>query len=451
MHAIVGMNTDEMRRGRPRAVTIVSRAVFCVLIGLFAAGSVRADEKITPPASPGEYLARAGDCVACHSVPDGKAFAGGLKMGTPLGAIYSTNITPDRETGIGGYSLAEFDAAVRRGIAKDGHRLYPAMPYPSYAKLTDADVAALYDFFMKQVPPVHQANLKSEISWPLNMRWPLAIWDVLFTASGSYVNKSGHDAAWNRGAYLVQGLGHCGACHTARGFAWQEKALDDSGSDFLSGAELDAWYAPDLRGDPRTGLGSWSKDDIVQFLKHGHNRAATAFGSMIDVVNNSTPYLSDDDLNAIADYLKSLPAASPKPAVAYSESTTADLRGGHAAQPGTAVYTGTCANCHGFDAKGFAPYMPPLAGNPVVLDENPSSLINLVLNGSNPLVVKGQPDSYRMPQFRLQYSDQEIADVLTFIRTGWGNKAPAVTAEQVAKLRKSTDPTSDRVIILKMR
>jgi mono/diheme cytochrome c family protein len=265
------------------------------------------------------------------------------------------------------------------------------------------------------------------------------------------VNKSGHDAAWNRGAYLVQGLGHCGACHTARGFAWQEKALDDSGSDFLSGAELDAWYAPDLRGDPRTGLGSWSKDDIVQFLKHGHNRAATAFGSMIDVVNNSTPYLSDDDLNAIADYLKSLPAASPKPAVAYSESTTADLRGGHAAQPGTAVYTGTCANCHGFDAKGFAPYMPPLAGNPVVLDENPSSLINLVLNGSNPLVVKGQPDSYRMPQFRLQYSDQEIADVLTFIRTGWGNKAPAVTAEQVAKLRKSTDPTSDRVIILKMR
>jgi mono/diheme cytochrome c family protein len=425
--------------------------MFCVLIALFAAGPARADENITPPASPGEYLARAGDCVACHSVPGGKAFAGGLKMGTPLGAIYSTNITPDRETGIGSYSLADFDRAVRRGIAKDGHRLYPAMPYPSYAKLTDADVAALYDFFMKQVPPVHEANLKSEIPWPRNMRWPLAIWNVLFTTSGSYVNKSGHDTAWNRGAYLVQGLGHCGACHTTRGFAWQEKALDDSGSNYLSGAELDAWYAPDLRGDPRTGLGSWSKDDIVAFLKHGHNRFATAFGSMIDVVNNSTPYLSDDDLNAIAEYLKSLPAAAAQPAVAYNDATTTTLRSGHPAQPGATVYTGTCANCHGFDAKGFAPYMPPLAGNPVVLDKNPSSLINLVLNGSNPLVVKGTPDSYRMPQFRLQYSDQEIAEVLTFIRNGWGNKAPPVTAAQVAELRKTTDPTSDRVIILKMR
>ena len=432
-------------------MTIISRAIFCGLMLLFAAGPSRADENIAPPSTRGEYLARAGDCVSCHSVPGGKAFAGGLKMGTPLGAIYSTNITPDRETGIGGYSLADFDRAVRRGIAKDGHRLYPAMPYPSYAKLTDADVAALYDFFMKQVPAVHQANLKSEISWPLSMRWPLAIWDALFTTSDSYANKSGHDAAWNRGAYLVQGLGHCGACHTVRGFAWQEKALDDSGSDYLSGAELDAWYAPGLRGDLRTGLGSWSKDDIVAFLKHGHNRAATAFGSMIDVVNNSTPYMSDDDLKAIADYLNSLPATSAQPAFVYNDATTAALRGGHAAQPGATVYTGTCANCHGFDAKGFAPYIPPLAGNPVVFDKNPSSLINLVLNGSNPLVVKGTPDAYRMPQFRLQYSDQEIADVVTFIRNGWGNQAPAVTAAQVAKLRKSTDPTSDRVIILKMR
>lgn len=432
-------------------MTIISRAMFCVLIALFAAASARADENIAPPASHGEYLARAGDCVSCHSVPGGEAFAGGLKMGTPLGAIYSTNITPDRETGIGSYSLADFDRAVRRGIAKDGHRLYPAMPYPSYAKLTDADVAALYDFFMKQVPAAHQANLKSEIPWPLSVRWPLAVWDTLFTTGGSYANKSGHNAAWNRGAYLVQGLGHCGACHTVRGFAWQEKALDESGSNYLSGAELDAWYAPGLRTDLRTGLGSWSKDDIVAFLKHGHNRAATAFGSMIDVINNSTPYLSDDDLNAIAEYLKSLPAASTQPAFAYNDGTTAGLRSGHTAQPGATVYTGTCANCHGFDAKGFAPYIPPLAGNPVVLDENPSSLINLVLNGSNPLVVKGTPDSYRMPQFRQQYSDQEIADVVTFIRNGWGNQAPAVTAAQVANLRKSTDPTSDRVIILKMR
>ena len=172
---------------------------------------------------------------------------------------------------------------------------------------------------------------------------------------------------------------------------------------------------------------------------------------MIDVVNNSTPYMSDGDLNAIAVYLKSLPAASEQKPVAYDDATTAALRSGHAQQPGATVFAGSCANCHGFDAKGFALYMPALAGNPVVLDRDPSSLINLVLNGSNPLVVKGTPDSYRMPQFRLQYSDQEIADVVTFIRNGWGNSAPVVTADEVAELRKTTDPTSDQVLILKMR
>jgi alcohol dehydrogenase (quinone), cytochrome c subunit len=432
-------------------VTIISKRVYCCLFLLLAVSTSRADENVSPPGSPGEYLARAGDCVACHSVPDGKAFAGGLKMGSPLGNIYSTNITPDGETGIGGYTLSDFDRAVRQGIAKDGHHLYPAMPYPSYAKLTDADVAALYDFFMKQVPPVHQENMKSEIPPYFSFRWPLAMWNLVFTKGGSYAPKSDRDADWNRGAYLVQGLGHCGACHTPRGLAFQEKALDDSGSDYLAGALLDAWYAPDLRGDVRTGLGGWSKDDLADFLKNGHNRAETAFGSMIDVVNNSTPYLSDGDINAIAVYLKSLPATATQQPVAYDDATTAALHSGHASQSGASVYTGTCANCHGFDGKGFGPYTPALAGNPVVLDDDPSSLINLVLNGSNPLVVKGTPDAYRMPQFRQQYADQEIADVVSFIRNGWGNQAPAVTAAAVAKLRKTTDPTGDQVIILKMR
>ncbi len=428
-----------------------SRLIFCGLLLGVAVSTSRADENVSPPGSPGEYLARAGDCVSCHSAPDGKAFAGGLKMGSPLGIIYSTNITPDSETGIGSYSLQDFDRAVRQGIAKDGHRLYPAMPFPSYRKLTDADVAALYDFFIKEVRPVHQENMKNEIPWPLSIRWPLAIWSFVFTPGGSYVAKSEQDADWNRGAYLVQGLGHCGACHTPRGLAFQEKALDQSSTVYLSGSLLDAWYAPDLRGDARTGLGSWSKDDLVDFLKYGHNRGGTAFGSMIDVINNSTPYLSDADIAAIATYIKSLPATSTRQPVAYDESTTMELRSGHASQPGTTLYTGTCANCHGFDGNGFTPYIPALAGNPVVLDNDPSSLINLVLNGSNPLVVKGTPGAYRMPQFRQQYSDQDIADIVTFIRNGWGNQAPVVTAADVAKLRKSTDPTSDQVIILKMR
>jgi mono/diheme cytochrome c family protein len=439
-------------------------ALICGLIllcagGIFATLVLSADHESTlqgagnvgPSLGGDEYVARAADCVACHSIPGGKPFAGGLKMGTPLGAIYATNITPDPQTGIGRYSLAEFDLAVRQGIAKDGHHLYPAMPYPSYVKLTDADVTALYRFFMRQVPPARQANLKSEIPALLSFRWPLAFWNYFFAPSGSYVAKPDHDAAWNRGAYLVQGPGHCGACHTPRGIAIQEKAVDDSIADFLAGAELDGWYASSLRGDLRTGLGTWSTQDIGEFLKHGHNRIGAAFGSMTDVVNNSTSYLSDSDIGAIADYLKSLPATSMQKAVAYDNATTVALRNKPATQPGAAVYTGACASCHGFDAKSFPPYMPALAGNPVVLDDNPASLINEVLNGSIPLVAKGTPAAYRMPQFRQQLSDQDIAEVVTFIRDRWGNQASAVTAPQVAKLRKTTDPTGDRVIILKMR
>ena len=403
------------------------------------------------PANGDEYLARAADCVACHSIPGGKGFAGGLKMGTPVGAIYSTNITPDPETGIGRYSLADFDLAVRYGIAKDGHHLYPAMPYPSYVKLADVDVVALYRFFMQQVPPVHQANLKSEIPALLSFRWPLAFWNFLFAPSAGYAAKSDHDAVWNRGAYLVQGPGHCGACHTPRGIGMQEKALDDSSANFLAGAELDAWYAPSLRGDMRTGLGTWSTTDIGEFLEHGHNRVGSAFGSMTDVINNSTSYFSGSDIQAIAVYLRSLPARSAQQPVAYDNATTDALRDRPATQPGAAIYASDCASCHGFDAKGFTAYMPALAGNPVVLDENPSSLINVVLNGSVPLLAKGVPDAYRMPQFRQQLSDQDAADVITFMRNRWGNQAPAVTAAQVAKLRKTTNPSSDQVIILKMR
>jgi mono/diheme cytochrome c family protein len=446
-------------------VKVVSRAISLGVLILLCAGGIfiyvvvsSVQQRTLPsagsngPAQIGdEYVARAADCVACHSIPGGKAFAGGLKMGTPLGAIYSTNITPDPVTGIGRYSLADFDRAVRQGIAKDGHRLYPAMPYPSYAKLTDTDVVALYRFFMEQVPPARQANLKNEIPALLRFRWPLAIWNIFYAPSDGYLAKRGHDAAWNRGAYLVQGLGHCGACHTPRGMGLQEKALDDSGASFLAGAELDAWYAPSLRGDMRTGLGTWSKEDIGEFLRHGHNRIGTAFGSMTEVVNNSTSYLSDVDINAIATYLKSLPATSAQRAVAYDNATTVALRNRPTTQPGSAVYSAACASCHGFDGKGFTPYLPALAGNPVVLDENPPSLVNEVLNGSIPLVAKGIPAPYRMPQFRQQLSNQDIADVITFIRNGWGNQAPAAIAAKVATLRKVTDPTSDQVIILKMR
>jgi mono/diheme cytochrome c family protein len=418
---------------------------------VFGASTATIAQENATHADKGEYLARAGDCIACHSARGGKAFAGGLRMGTPMGVIYSTNITPDPDTGIGNYSLRDFDRAVRSGIGKDGHHLYPAMPYPSYAKITDEDIQALYIFFMKEVPPVKQTNKPNDIPWYRSPRWPLAIWNAIFARSGVYAARPDRDRAWNRGAYLIEGLGHCGACHTPRGWALQEKALDDGSSTYLQGAELDAWSAPNLRSDLRTGLGAWSLDDIVAFLKSGHNDKGVAFGSMLDVVNNSTPYLSDEDIRAMAAFLKSLPATASEAQFVYDDAATKTLEDGKPQPPGAAIYLGACAACHGMDGKGQLPFMPPLAGNPSVLDANPSSLINLVLNGADPLVVKGVPDAYRMPQFRIQLNDEAVGQVLSFVRGAWGNGATGVAAEQVKKLRPVTDPSSDRVIVLKMR
>jgi mono/diheme cytochrome c family protein len=425
--------------------------ILALTLFLAATGTPSFAQQTGTPTNKGEYLARAGDCVSCHSVRGGKAFAGGLAMGTPMGTIYTTNITPDPETGIGGYSLEDFARAVRTGVAKDGHHLYPAMPYPSYAKVTDEDMAALYTFFMKDVPAVRQPNKPNEIPWYLSPRWPLAIWNFVFAPKIGFNPRQDRDAQWNRGAYLTEGLGHCGACHTPRGLAIEEKALDDGSPAYLQGAELDAWSAPNLRGDKRTGLGGWSVDDIQAFLKSGHNDKGVAFGSMLDVVNNSTPYLSGDDTKAMAVFLKSLPATADQSPFAYDDKTANSLQSGQAQQPGAATYLGACAACHGADGKGQAPFMPPLAGNPAVLDPNASSLINLVLNGAEPLVVKGVPDAYRMPQFRIQMNDERIAEVLSFVRGAWGNDAGTVSTDEVKKLRPATDPSSDQVIVLKMR
>jgi mono/diheme cytochrome c family protein len=399
----------------------------------------------------GEYLARAGDCVACHSAPGGKAFAGGLKMGTPLGAIFTTNITPDVETGIGTYTEEDFDRAVRGGVAKGGRHLYPAMPYPSYAKITDDDVRALYEYFMRAVPPVHQANQPSEIPAYLGPRWPLAIWNAVFSADSGFAANPQRDGKWNRGAYLVEGLGHCGACHTPRGWAGQEVALDASSPDFLAGANLDGWYASNLRQNRATGLGDWSRAEIVEFLKTGHNRHGSAYGSMRDVINNSTPYLTDDDLNSIAAFLVSLPADTVELAPLPDDTTAQALLEGTATAPGAAIYAGQCQSCHKETGAAAPPFLPALAANPTVLDTDPTSLINIVLNGSAPLVVKGNPAPYRMPEYRAQLTNRQIADVVTFIREAWGNSAPPVTADVVADLRKTTDPASDRVVILRMR
>jgi alcohol dehydrogenase (quinone), cytochrome c subunit len=404
-------------------------------------------------AADGEYVQRLADCVACHSVPDGAPFAGGLKMGTPLGALYSTNITPDVATGIGAYSLADFDIAVRHGVARGGHRLYPAMPYPSYAKLTDDDVRKLYDFFMHTVRPVQQQNRPTEIAFPLNHRHLMEFWNAAFLHEGSYQNNPDHDAAWNRGAYIVQGPGHCGSCHTSRGLAFNETALDESSDRYLAGAVLDGWFASKLRGDPLLGLGRWSEQDIVNLLKVGHNAHATVYGSMLDAFNNSTQFMTDDDLFAIARYLKSLDegAGSGAPTYAYNNQTQLAFDKGDLTTPGAGLFLNQCSACHGRDGLGHGDLLPPLAGNPAALEHDPSSMINIMLNGAGRIVVNGVPDSYRMTPFRVLLSDQQIAEIATFVRSSWGNNGSAVSASEVHALREATDPTSDHVIVLRLR
>ncbi|WP_321921135.1 c-type cytochrome [Paraburkholderia guartelaensis] len=388
----------------------------------------------------GAYLAAVGDCAACHTAPHGKPFAGGLPMSTPLGRIYTTNITPDPDTGIGGYTQADFARAMREGVAKDGHNLYPAMPYPSYAKVRDEDVAALYAYFMQGVQPVKQSNRDADIKWPMNMRWPLKIWNAVFLEKGAYQDKAGKDVAWNRGAYLVQGLGHCGSCHTPRGIGFNEKALDESGDAWLTGALLDGWFASNLTGAHNTGLGRWSEADLAQFLKTGANQHASAFGAMTDVINKSTQSMNDADVNAIAVYLKSLPAKGDDggAAYAYDAQATKVSLSRPANDAGARVYTAYCMHCHGTDGRGFAPMFAPLAGNPNVLEKDASSLINVTLNGTGDLVIQGMPAPYPMPAYADVLSDKQIADVLTFVRAGWNNKAGSVGAAEVAKMRTNT-------------
>ncbi len=385
----------------------------------------------------GEYLARAGDCVACHTAKGGKPFAGGLPMETPIGTIYSTNITPDK-TGIGEYSYEDFDQAVRHGIGKSGSTLYPAMPYPSYARVSDEDMQALYAYFMKGVQPVPQENKDVDIPWPLSMRWPLAFWRGMFAPKVEPFKAAGTDETINRGAYLVEGLGHCGACHTPRAITMQEKALNPAdGKAFLSGsAPLEGWIAKNLRGDHKDGLGSWSEAELVAFLKTGRSDRTAVFGGMSDVVEHSMQYMSDADLTAIARYLKSLPAVNPddKPQV-YDKAVADALWKGDDSKPGASVYIDNCAACHRTDGKGYTRVFPALAGNPVLQTADATSLIHIVLKGGTLVATKTAPSNFTMPSYAWRLSDQEVADVVNFIRTSWGNQGSQVSASDVKALR----------------
>ena len=416
-----------------KAIVIATLA----LLGSFSAVAAQEDQQTL--IKQGEYLARAGDCVACHTAKDGKPFAGGLPMETPIGMIYSTNITPDK-SGIGAYSFDDFDKAVRHGIAKNGDTLYPAMPYPSYARVTETDMQALYAYFMNGVKPVAQENKAVDIPWPLSMRWPLAMWRWTFApAVADFTPVTGQDPVVSRGAYLVEGLGHCGACHTPRALTMQEKALSAGDSSaFLSGsAPLEGWIAKNLRGDHKDGLGSWNEEQLVQFLKTGRSDRSAVFGGMSDVIVHSMQYMSEADLTAIARYLKSLPAVDAADMPHQYDPAVADaLWNGDDSKRGAAVYIDNCAACHRTDGHGYTRVFPALAGNPVLLSDDPTSLIHIVLKGGTLPATHTAPSTFTMLAFDWRLSDQEVADVVNFIRISWGNKGGDVKAADVKGLRE---------------
>lgn len=414
-----------------------------IIVCMLAANAHAADPDLI---ARGAYLAKVADCESCHTAgADHEAFAGGLPINSPFGIIYSTNITPDPITGIGQYSYEDFSRALRQGIAKNGKYLYPAMPYASFAATLDSDIEALYAYFMKGVKPVNYTPPQTKLPFPFNQRWTLMFWNAAFATQKTYKPRTDRDAQWNRGAYLVQGLGHCGACHTPRGLAFQEKAYSESSSDYLSGAMVDNWYSANLTGNKASGLGRWSKAEISKFLETGHSGHEVAFGSMVTVIENSTQHLRKEDLDAIAHYLKSLPGQKSKSSYKPYEPpanqeqklwTEVNIGINKFELPGAGLYSGFCAKCHGDNGTGEPPRIPRLGGNTMVLSDNATSIVRLVLEGGKgPLTIKG-PKPKKMPSFAKKFSDREIADVLTFVRTSWGNSASPVTPREVSLLRQ---------------
>lgn len=423
---------------------VIAIAAAAILIVIYAAAesSPASKEQVLR----GAYLARAGDCIACHTATKGKPYAGGAPIGTPMGVIYSTNITPDLETGIGHYSMDNFVKVMREGVTNDGDHLYPAMPYTSYTKVSREDLSALYAYFMQGVEPVHQPNHPTKLSWPLSIHSLMALWNGLYLKKGEYAADRNKSVSWNRGAYLVQGLGHCGGCHTPRGVLGQEKAESEKdGRSYLAGAKLDNWYALPLTGNSKTGLYAWSKDEIAEYLRTGRTTRIAAVGMMAEVVGKSTQYLIDQDLLAIAEYLKTLPpSADEGPSNADmgrqasdTSAATRALSAGDTGMRGSRVYLDNCNACHRSDGSGAKRTFPNLVKNEAVNAKDSISLIHIVLAGGAMPSTQTAPSSLVMPEFGWRLNDVEIADVLSFIRGNWDNHADAVSPNEISRVRKA--------------
>lgn len=356
-----------------------------LLAGTFAS-MAQADDSLVKQ---GEYISRLGDCGACHTIPGKPAFSGGLAIESNLGTIYSTNITPDKAHGIGNYSEQQFSDAVRKGVLPDGTRLYPAMPYPAYAKITDADMHALYTYFMQGVKASDEQPPETDLSFPFSQRWGMRFWNWAFASDKPFQPIGGATAEVNRGAYLVESLGHCGSCHTPRGLAMNEKALDSSDSTFLSGGSLNGWEVPSLRGLPR-----WSEQETVEYLATGRNDKAAVGGEMTSVIEHSTSWMTEADLKAISAYLKFIGGNPAAPAAASTtvSATEAKLTAAKNLTPGERLYLDNCGACHFVTGKGAPRIFPELDQATIVNAGDPTGLIHTILAGAQqPSTAKAPP------------------------------------------------------------
>lgn len=371
----------------------------------------------------GRYLATVADCTACHTdSSSGVQFGGGKAIETPFGKVLASNITPDSETGIGAWSDDEFDAAVRFGKRPDGKLLYPAMPYPYYTRMSRDDVVAIRAF-LNTLPPVHNQVDENQLPFPFNIRAGMHAWDGLYFSPGPFKPDPNKSAQWNRGAYLVRGPGHCAACHTPK----TTLGGDVSGKP-LQGYTSQGWFAPEITGSDAFGLGKWSAEDVVAYLKTGHNRFSAATGPMAEEVTDSTSRLNDADLGAIAVFLKDEPgkSSSSTPLAAKDPTMVA----------GAAIYRDRCAACHGLDGKGIPYLIPDLALTSSVAAHEPTSLLRVVIHGARSVATADEPTAPAMPAFGWQLTDAQIAAVTTYVRNSWGHAAPATSAGAAHDVRQ---------------
>jgi mono/diheme cytochrome c family protein len=372
----------------------------------------------------GQYLVAVGDCMSCHLREGGEPLAGGLGLKTPFGVIYSSNITADRLNGIGAWTSDQFYRAMHDGIGAHGENLYPALPYPWFRLASRADDDAIFAYLLS-TPAVDYAPPKNQLPFPLNIRLMVKGWNLLFLKSRDFQPDAGQSDEWNRGAYIVNGYGHCGACHTPKNIL----GADKSGHDF-QGGNLDNWVAPDLTGNTRTGLGNWTIDDITEYLGTGRNAHAGAGGAMADVITYSTSLMTAEDRHAVASYLKSLPAS---PSAAPPQPDAGAMR------RGAAIYSDACTSCHLENGVGQPGLFPPLGMNAMLQQSDTTGLVHLILAGGRVGTSPSRPSPLAMPSFAWKLTDDEIADVATFIRNSWGNQAAPVSAAKIGEIRKSLD------------